>query len=245
MCEEVRVSSFTQTWWLWQCHMVCVFSDHVWTEIYSFAQRRWLHCDSCENACDKPLLYEVGWGKKLAYILAFSKDQVRHNGQSGQIPCDCTLQQTHQIKHRQYTGPDCLNCCVLSTGVYKVILPHTWCVCVMQVVDVTWRYSCKHPEVLSRRTRVQEAWLLHTINGLNASVCPNPLHTDTRQSSFLWWCVTTFLLLWYWRGSSPWAQTRRRSWRSGCWSSWWSLFPPRSLNLESWAAATLALWPGG
>nr|XP_046273015.1 peptide-N(4)-(N-acetyl-beta-glucosaminyl)asparagine amidase [Scatophagus argus] len=87
-------------------------TDHVWTEIYSVSQRRWLHCDSCENICDKPLLYEVGWGKKLAYILAFSKDQV---------------------------------------------------------VDVTWRYSCKHPEVLTRRTRVQEAWLLHTINGLNAS----------------------------------------------------------------------------
>ncbi|XP_076611478.1 peptide-N(4)-(N-acetyl-beta-glucosaminyl)asparagine amidase [Chaetodon auriga] len=87
-------------------------TDHVWTEIYSVSQRRWLHCDSCENVCDKPLLYEVGWGKKLAYVLAFSKDQV---------------------------------------------------------VDVTWRYSCKHPEVLLRRTRVQEAWLLHTISGLNAS----------------------------------------------------------------------------
>ncbi|KAK6323927.1 hypothetical protein J4Q44_G00062660 [Coregonus suidteri] len=86
-------------------------TDHVWTEVYSASQHRWLHCDSCENACDKPLLYEIGWGKKLAYVLAFSKDQV---------------------------------------------------------VDVTWRYSCKHPEVLSRRTKVQEPWLLHTINGLNA-----------------------------------------------------------------------------
>ncbi|XP_013882022.1 peptide-N(4)-(N-acetyl-beta-glucosaminyl)asparagine amidase [Austrofundulus limnaeus] len=87
-------------------------TDHVWTEIYSVSQRRWLHCDSCENVCDKPLLYEVGWGKKLAYVLAFSKDQV---------------------------------------------------------VDVTWRYSCKHPEILSRRTKVQEAWLLHTINRLNTA----------------------------------------------------------------------------
>ncbi len=99
-----------------------LLSDHVWTEVYSQSQRRWLHCDPCENACDKPLLYEVGWGKKLSYILAFSKDQV---------------------------------------------------------VDVTWRYTCKHPEVLSRRTQIQETWLLHTLNGLNATVrfsfsCPHP-----------------------------------------------------------------------
>ena len=40
----------------------------------------------------------------------------------------------------------------------------------LQVVDVTWRYSCYHPEVLSRRNKVQEPWLLNTINGLNAVV---------------------------------------------------------------------------
>lgn len=45
-----------------------------------------------------------------------------------------------------------------------------YCCVLLQVVDVTWRYSCKHPEVLARRSRVQESWLRHTINGLNTTV---------------------------------------------------------------------------
>lgn len=69
-----------------------------------------LHCNACEDVCDKPLLYEIGWGKKLSYVIAFSKDEV---------------------------------------------------------VDVTWRYSCKHDEVISRRTEVKEELLRETINGLN------------------------------------------------------------------------------
>lgn len=83
-----------------------LFQLAVYLQVYSGSRRRWLHCDPCENVCDCPLLYEIGWGKKLSYVMAYSRDEVQ---------------------------------------------------------DVTWRYSCRHQKVLSRRTKCTESELLATI----------------------------------------------------------------------------------
>lgn len=51
--------------------------DHVWTEVYSVSQRKWIHVDPSDNVIDAPLIYEHGWKRDVDYIIAYSRDDIQ------------------------------------------------------------------------------------------------------------------------------------------------------------------------
>ncbi|XP_075981413.1 N-glycanase Pngl [Anticarsia gemmatalis] len=52
-------------------------TDHVWCEVFDYDSKTWLHADPCEGALDAPLMYEHGWGKRLSYVIAVSRDDLQ------------------------------------------------------------------------------------------------------------------------------------------------------------------------
>ncbi|XP_065369389.1 peptide-N(4)-(N-acetyl-beta-glucosaminyl)asparagine amidase [Calliphora vicina] len=51
--------------------------DHVWTEVYSESQLRWLHVDPSDNVVDSPLMYQHGWKRNIDYVFAYSCDDIQ------------------------------------------------------------------------------------------------------------------------------------------------------------------------
>jgi len=49
------------------------WTDHCWTEVWSKTKERYIAIDPCENTIDTPLMYEIGWKKKLTWIVSIGK----------------------------------------------------------------------------------------------------------------------------------------------------------------------------
>lgn len=47
------------------------------SQVFSIAQKRWIHVDPSDNIIDAPLMYQYGWKRDIDYIIAFSRDDIQ------------------------------------------------------------------------------------------------------------------------------------------------------------------------
>jgi len=55
----------------YRARIVLDMSDHVWTEVWSDKENRWIHVDPSEKRIDHLYMYEREWKKNLKEIYAF------------------------------------------------------------------------------------------------------------------------------------------------------------------------------
>lgn len=61
-----------------RARLILDLSDHVWTEVWSREEERWIHVDPSERRVDDPYMYERDWKKKLDAVWAFEKGRAEN-----------------------------------------------------------------------------------------------------------------------------------------------------------------------
>uniref|UniRef100_A0A2A4JM22 Peptide-N(4)-(N-acetyl-beta-glucosaminyl)asparagine amidase n=1 Tax=Heliothis virescens TaxID=7102 RepID=A0A2A4JM22_HELVI len=83
-------------------------TDHVWCEVFDYDSNTWLHADPCEGKLNAPLMYCHGWGKKLSYVIAVSRDDLQD------VTWRYTMDHKEVLKRRTECTEDELVACILA-----------------------------------------------------------------------------------------------------------------------------------
>lgn len=138
-------------------------TDHVWTEIWSIREQRWIHVDPCEDIMDRPLMYEKGWKKKLTYVIAFSKDEVQ----------DVTWRYTRDLsgvlKRRKLCSETKLLQFIESLNKYRQSSPN---------------YNASRKQYITKRKLMELVELLHMPKGQNSDDDDN--YQERSTGSYEW-----------------------------------------------------------
>lgn len=90
----------------------------------------------------------------------------------------------HHITDKEFSAAS--ECLVLNTQIFSLNNIFS------KVVDVTWRYSANHNEVIQRRSLVREEWLLRTLELFNEKV-----RKLLDSSSDVLYCKSQLSLRWH------------------------------------------------
>lgn len=156
------------------------FTDHVWVEVWSNRQDRWIMADSCEGKIDAPLMYEHGWGKKLSHIFAY------YNGDDGCYPyvADVTKRYTRKFYSEEMQSRRAEFCS--SEQTLEIMLAQ---------INAGWRASAATTKPAKSAARLQEMerrkkledQFLHTSQTRGVQIEENPDECEGRLSGSLAW----------------------------------------------------------